>query len=106
MERVVIMKRKIRVPRKKKKIGRIYSYKFPQIPRINRYLDYLIIEDGIKHFGMTAEELCGTFGRYIMDEVIWWNWVRSKELGIKPEMSSKYKKYWDYFVKEGIIRQL
>ena len=98
------MKKKIRIPRKKKKLGYNNSYILPFIPKVNRYFDYFNIEDGIKRFRMTAEELCNTFGRYVMDEVIWWNWVRYKKLGIKPEMSLKYKEYWDYFVKEGIIK--
>ena len=63
----------------------------------------LAIEDGIKRFGMTAEELCNTFGRYVIEEVIWWNWVRYKKLGIQPEMSFEYKKHWDYLVKEKVI---
>ena len=95
--------KKIRIPRKKKKLGYNHSYVFPYIPKINRYFDYFNIEDGIKRFRMTAEQLCNTFGRYVMDEVIWWNWVRWKELEIKPEMSEKYQEYWDYFVKEGVI---
>ena len=52
---------------------------------------------------MTAEELCNTFGRYVIEEVIWWNWVRYKKLGIQPEMSFEYKKHWDYLVKEKVI---
>lgn len=97
------MKKKIRISRKKKKLGYNHSYIFPYIPKINRYFDYFNIEDGIKRFGMTAEELCNTFGRYVIEEVIWWNWVRYKKLGIQPEMSFEYKKHWDYLVKEKVI---
>lgn len=97
------MKKKIRIPRKKKKLGYNHSYIFPYIPKVNRYFDYFNIEDGIKRFGMTAEELCNTFGRYVIEEVIWWNWVRYKKLEIQPEMSLEYKKHWDYLVKEKVI---
>ena len=96
--------KKIRIPRKKNKKGYIHYYKFPYVPVVNRYFNYQTIEDGIKRFGMTAEQLCNTFGRYVMDEVIWWNWVRWKELGIKPEMSEKYQEYWNYFVKKKVIK--
>ena len=98
-----IIMNKIRIPRKKKKKGYIYYYNFPCVPKVNRYFNYFVIEDGIKNFGRTAEQLCNTFGRYVMDEVIWWNWVRWKELGVKPDMSQRYQEYWDYFANNGII---
>lgn len=93
----------IRIPRKKKKYYRYNSQWFPFVSKVQRYYSYFFIEDGIRTYKMGAEELCNTFGRYSMDDVIWWNWVRWKELGIKPEMSDKYQEYWDYFVKECVI---
>lgn len=74
----------IRIPRKKKKKGYINSYKFPYIPKVNRYLCYFTIEDGIQRFHLTPEQLYNTFGRYTMDDVIWWNWVR-KNLGLNQK---------------------
>lgn len=52
---------------------------------------------------MSAEDLCNTFGRYMMDDVIWWAWVQWKELGINPNLSLKYRDYWNWFVSEGVI---
>ena len=52
---------------------------------------------------MTAEQLYHTFGRYTMDDVVWWYWVRWKNLGIVPKISADIKEYWDYFVEQGVI---
>ena len=97
--------KKIRIPRKLKKISdKIWSdYQFPNVPKLARYIHYQRVDWGIKHFKMSAEELCETFGKFSMDDVIWWNWVRRKELGIKPSLSPKYQEYWDYFVEKGVI---
>ena len=93
----------IRIPRKKKKHCRYNPQWFPCTPKVQRYCYYLDIERGIRAYGMGAEGLCETFSRYIMDAVIWWAWVRWKELGVKPELSPKYQEYWNYFVDEGVI---
>lgn len=98
--------KKIRIPRKLKKhhielLNRPYC--FPQVPKIFRYYSYLRIEDGMKRWGMTAEQLCHKFCRYTLDDVVWWNWVRWTQLGIVPQMSPKIKEYWDYFVEQGVI---
>ena len=53
---------------------------------------------------MTAEELYKSFGRYTMDHIIWWHWVRKKHLHIEPELSEEFQEYWDYFVSKGIIK--
>lgn len=95
---------KIRIPRKKKKHIMVNMYSFPYVPKIERYKAYFSIEYGIKRFNMTPEKLCDTFGVYIMDHVIWWNWVRYKKLGIKPELSEKYLEYWNFFKNKGIIK--
>ena len=93
----------IRIPRKKKKYYKYNPQWFPYVPKTQRYYSYFAIENGIRTYKIGAEELCNTFGRYLMDDVIWWNWVRWKELEIKPTMSRKYQEYWNYFVKEGVI---
>ena len=93
----------IRIPRKKKKAYRYSPKMFPYIPKVERYYAYFSIKDGMKRHNLGAEELCNKYGRYVMDEVIWWAWVRWKELGIQPELSTKYRKYWNYFVDEGVI---
>ena len=96
--------KKIRIPRKKKKGSILLHYNFPCVPKINKYCSYKIIEYGVSHYNMSAEELYRTFGRYTMDDVIWWHWVRYKHLNIEPEMSKKLKEYWDYFVNQGVIK--
>ena len=93
----------IRIPRKKKKHCRYNPQWFPFVPKVERYYDYFSIEYGMRTYKMSAEDLCNTFSRYIMDTVIWWAWVRWKKLGIKPELSPKYQEYWNYFVDEGVI---
>ena len=95
---------KIRIPRKLKKKGNVLIDNFPCVPKINKYCSYRIIEYGIFHYNMSAEDLCRTFGRYTMDDVIWWHWVRYKNLNIEPKMSDKFKEYWDYFVNQGVIK--
>lgn len=95
----------IRIPRKKKKYYHYNPQWFPYTPKVRRYFCYLNIVYSMKVYGMSAEELCNTFGRYTMDDVIWWAWVRWKELGIKPELSPKYQEYWDWFVSQGVINE-
>lgn len=98
---------KIRIPRRKKKWhyrDKSIDCKFPYVPKYYKYVCYFCIEDGIKKFNMTAEELYNNFGRYIMDHVIWWHWVRRKHLHIEPELSGEFKEYWNYFVSEGVIK--
>jgi hypothetical protein len=99
--------KKIKIPRKLKKVAEKcwVDYQFPNVPKLARYIHYLRVEWGIKYFGMSAEELCNTFGKFMKDDVIWWYWVRWKELGIEPTMSKKYQEYWDYFVEKGVIHQ-
>ena len=98
--------KKIRIPRKLKKhhIELLNTpYCFPQVPKIFRYYSYLRIEDGMKRHKMTAEQVYHKFARYTKDDVVWWNWVRWKNLGIVPKMSADIKEYWDYFVEKGVI---
>ena len=94
----------IRIPRKLKKKGIALVYNFPYVPKVNKYCSYRIIEYGISHYNMSAEDLYRTFGRYTMDDVIWWYWVRYKHLNIEPKMSDKFKEYWEYFVNQGVIK--
>lgn len=99
--------KKIRIPRKLKKnanniLDRTWK-NFPNVPKLMRYHHWYVIEDGIKRYQMSAEELVENFGRYTYDDVIWWHWVRWKELGIEPKMSSTFQEYWDYFVEQGVI---
>ena len=99
--------KKIRIPRKlKKHDNRIFLKKynqFPNVPKLIRYIHYFNIEKGIKIFDISPEELYYEYGRFTMDDVIWWHWVRWKELGIEPKMSPSFQEYWDFFVKEGVI---
>lgn len=98
---------KIRIPRKLKK----YAVKilegnwrqFPNVPKLMRYHHWFVIEKGMKRFDISAEELYHEYGRYTKDDVIWWHWVRWKELGIKPKMSPSFQEYWDFFVEKGVI---
>lgn len=53
---------------------------------------------------MTAEELYKSFGRYTVDDVVWWHWVRRKHLHIEPKLSEEFQEYWNYFVSEGVIK--
>ena len=98
---------KIRIPRKLKKYAdRILSKswkQFPNVPKLMRYHSWFIVEKAIKKYGVSAEELYTKFGSFAMDDIIWWNWVRWKELGIKPKMTPKFQKYWDFFVEKGVI---
>lgn len=94
----------IRIPRKLKK--HIYVerkvgdfLKNRDEPKILKYLSYFKIEAGIKIHHLTPEELVDTYGMYMMDDVIWWYWVRKKELGIEPTLDSDYQDYWNEIVR-------
>lgn len=91
---------RIRIPRRKKK----WHYRDKMFVRTFPYVCYFNIECGIKEFNMTAEELYKSFGRYTVDDVVWWHWVRRKHLHIEPKPSGEFQEYWDYFVSEGVIR--
>ena len=95
----------IRIPRKKKKRYCFNPQWFPCVPKVRRYYCYVFIEYAMKACKMSAEELCNTYSCVAMDNVIWWAWVRWKELGIKPELSPKYQEYWDWFVSQGVINE-
>ena len=94
--------KKIRIPRKKKK----FSYRrklmsqdcYPCCPKLFKYYSFLSVEYGMKAFRMEAEELYWNIGRYSMDDIIWWHYVRFKHFGIKPKMSEKFKEYWNDLV--------
>lgn len=94
----------IRIPRKLKKdiyaLRKIGDFlKNRDEPKILKYLSYFKIEAGIKKYHLTPEELVDTYGKYMMDDVIWWYWVRKKELGIEPTLDSDYQDYWNEIVK-------
>jgi hypothetical protein len=98
---------RIRIPRRKKKWhyrDKMFVLTFPYVSKYYRYVCYFNIECGIKEFHMTAEELYKSFGRYTVDDVVWWHWVRRKHLHIAPELSGEFQEYWDYFVSEGVIK--
>jgi hypothetical protein len=98
---------RIRIPRKKKKWhykNKMINYKFPYVPKYYRYVYYFCIEYGIKEFNMTVEELYKSFGRYTIDHIIWWYWVRRKHLHIEPKLNGEFQEYWDYFVSKGVIK--
>lgn len=99
---------KIRIPRKKNKrsyVTRMRTYhSYQYVPKLEKYLSYFVIEYGIKQYGLSAEELYWKYGRYVMDDVIWWHWVRYKKLGIVPRMNDPFKKYWDQYVSQGVIK--
>ena len=102
--------KKIRIPRKLKKHANKILDKtwknFPNVPKLMRYIHHHNIEVGMKLHNMSAEELVDTFGRYVYDDVIWWHWVRWKELGIEPKMSPSFQEYWDFFVEKGVIHSI
>ena len=94
----------IRIPRKLKKdiyVGRKVGdmFKNNDTPKILKYLSYFKIETGIKKHHLTPEELVRYYSIYMMDDVIWWHWVRKKELGIEPTLLPLYQEYWDEIVK-------
>lgn len=98
---------KIRIPRRKKKRhywDKTFVYAFPYVSKQYRYACYFSIESGIKEFNMTAEELYKSFGRYTVDDIVWWHWVRRKHLYIEPKLSGEFQACWDYFVSEGVIK--
>jgi hypothetical protein len=101
--------RKIRIPRKLKKntnrIFKVYAMNFPYVPKLIRYIHWEHIEKGMKIFDISAEELYYEYGAYTKDDVIWWHWVRWKELGIEPKMSADFQEYWDFFVEKGVIHK-
>lgn len=101
--------RKIRIPRKLKKYAdKILErswWQFPNVPKLMRYLHWEHIEKGLKIFDISAEELYYEYGAYTKDDVIWWHWVRWKELGIEPKMSADFQEYWDFFVEKGVIHK-
>jgi hypothetical protein len=98
--------KKIRIPRKLKKNKYFYNslnYIFPYVPKLLRYYSYMSIEYGIKTYNMTPEQLYDTFGRYTMDDVVFWYWVNYKyNLGPLPERAD-IREYWDHFVKYKAI---
>jgi hypothetical protein len=85
--------KKIRMPRRHK--NEYYHYDSPQVRKADKYAMYLNVEWGMKTYNMTAEQLYYTFGRYCKDDIIWWNYIRWKELGITPNMSEEFSKYWN-----------
>lgn len=98
---------KIRIPRRKKKWhyrDKMFVLTLPYVSKYYRYACYFNIECGIKQFNMTAEELYKSFGRYTVDDIVWWHWVRRKHLHIEPKLSEEFQEYWDYFVSEGVIK--
>lgn len=97
--------RKIRIPRKKKKWyyrEKDSAFHFPNVTKYQKYLYYLIIEKGMKYWGVSAEELCA-FSCHHIDQVIWWNWVRLKHFGIAPQMSRRFEDYWNELKQDGIL---
>ena len=96
--------KKIRIPRKLKKdiyvIRKLGDWRTNRDePKVSKYHRYFKIETGIKKHHLTPEELVDTYGKYMMDDVIWWYWVRKKELGIEPTLDSDYQDYWNEIVK-------
>lgn len=96
---------KIRIPRKQKKRFSAFGNMqcFPYTPKIQRFWSYFLIENGISRYNLSAEELYYSFGRYTMDDVVWWHWVRKTYMGIEPSMSKKFQEYWDFFKKCKVI---
>ena len=96
--------KKIRIPRKLKKdiqgSRKMGDWiKNRDEPKVSRYLSYFKIEAGMKIHKMSPEELVRTYGMYMVDDLIWWNWVRQKELGIEPTLDSNYQDYWNEIVR-------
>ena len=96
--------KKIRIPRKLKKD--IYVYRKlgdwrtnRDEPKVAKYYSYFKIERGMKRYNLTPEKLVDTYAIYVVDDVIWWNWVRQKELGIEPTLDPNYQSYWNEIVR-------
>ena len=95
--------KKIRIPRKLKKdiyvIRKLGDWRTNRdMPKVSKYHSYFKIERGMKRYQMSPEELVDTYGVYMMDDVIWWYWVRKKELGIEPILNPDYQDYWNEIV--------
>jgi hypothetical protein len=98
--------KKIRIPRKLKKNKYFYNslnYIFPYVPKLLRYYSYMSIEYGIKTYNMTPEQLYDTFGRYTLDDVVWWYWVRCKHGMEELPKRKDVKEYLQYFNDKGVI---
>ena len=96
--------KKIRIPRKLKKDRYVYRKLGDwrtnrDVPKVVKYHSYFKIERGMKRYNLSPEGLVNTYGVYVMDEVIWWYWVRKMELGIEPTLEPTYKEYWESIVK-------
>lgn len=96
--------KKIRIPRKLKKdiyvIRKLGDWRTNRdMPKASKYHSYFKIERGMKRYQMSPEDLVDTYGVYVMDDVIWWYWVRKKELGIVPTLLPLYQDYWNEIVK-------
>ncbi len=84
---------KIRIPRKLRNC--YFNFDSLQVRKVDKYALYLKVEYAMKYFDMTAEQLVHCFGAYSVDDVIWWNYIRWKHFKIEPQMSKKYKDYWN-----------
>jgi hypothetical protein len=99
---------KIRIPRKKKKWN--YKYvimersKFPYISKTEKFYYFLDLEYYIKKYNMQPIELYNRFGRITLDHIVWWNYIRKKYLNLELVLDPQTKKYWDWFVRQGIIK--
>lgn len=100
--------KKIRIPRKKKKLSYWLGIErckyYPYITKAEKYFSYLNVESFSKKRGYVPEDLYRMYGRFVMDDIIWYHWVRKKHFGIEPKMSQDFQEYWDYFVKKGVIK--
>ena len=95
--------KKIRIPRKLKKdiyvIRKLGDWRTKRDePKVLKYHSYFKIERGMKIRKMSPEDLVRYYSIYMMDDVIWWYWVRKKELGIEPTLLPLYQEYWDEIV--------
>lgn len=99
--------KKIRIPRKLKKriyaerkIGDIFRNKrHNNTPKLLRYFYYYEVEEVIKTYHIPPEEIVRSYSVFMIDEVIWWYWVRKKELGIEPVLNPTYQECWNAIVK-------
>ena len=99
--------KKVRIPRKMKKERYIEKHiKNVKLsgnfstPKLERYYYYFDAEQSMKKYDMTPEQLYNSFGFFLMDHMVWWNWVRWKHFGITPQTQEDYpniEMYFDYF---------
>ena len=99
--------RKIKLPRKSKKIykkgtceSRLEVDKNKITQPIRRYAYWKYIDSLVRHFNETPEQLYNSLSCVNRDSIIWYHWVRFKYLGIPFNLEEDYIKYFETLKKK------